>query len=264
VSPHDEVRVKDVFTDVGLGSVTVQGEVRQNGTYQIVRGEHLSDLMMRAGGLTDSAYPYGTVFLRRSAAEKEQEAFRREASEINNQLLVAMSRRDSNSKLSPDAFLAIQGYIKDLKEQTALGRVTVIADPAVLAANPAADPLLEPGDVVYVPPRPYAVSVVGEFLQPGSIAFRPGMSASDYIAQAGGYSQYADKSETILVLPDGSARRVESSWFDFGGESVPPGSMIFAARDISGIDLHQIILDTTTIFSQLAVTAASLAVLSKQ
>ncbi len=263
VSPRDEVRVYEVFTDVGIGSVTVQGELRHDGTYQIVRGEHLSDLLMRAGGLTDSAYPYGTVFLRHSVAEREQDAFRREAKGIEDQLLFAMGRRDPNAKLSPDAFGAVQGYINQLKNQKALGRMTITADPAVLAANPGADPLLEPGDVIFVPQRPYAVSVLGEVLQPGSIPFTQDRSASDYIAQAGGYSSFADKSETILVLPDGSARRVDSSWFDFGGDSIPPGSTIYVARDISGVDLHQIIIDTTTIFAQLATSAAALAVLSK-
>ncbi len=264
ISPKDEVRVNEVFTSVGVGSVTVQGEVRHVGTYQIVRGEHLSDLLTRAGGLTENAYPYGTVFLRRSAAVREQEAFRREAQEIQDQLLTAMSRRDPNSKMSPDSFAALQGYINTLKNQKGLGRVTVAADPAVLAANPALDPLLEPGDVVYLPPRPYSVAVLGEVLQPGNVPFRPDMSARDYIDVAGGYSQFADKSETIVVLPDGTARRAESSWLQFGGEDIPPGSTIFVARDVSGVDLHQIIVDTTAIVSQLAVSAASLAVLSTQ
>jgi protein involved in polysaccharide export with SLBB domain len=264
VSPHDEVRVNKVFTDVEVGSVTVQGQVRHVGTYQIVRGEHLSDLLLRAGGLTDSAYPYGTVFLRRSAAEREQDAFRREAGEIEDQLLLAMSRRDPNSKLSPDAFTAMQSYVSELRNQRALGRVTIVADPTVLAAHPDMDPLLEPGDVVYIPQRPYAVSVLGQVLQPGSVPFRQGMDASDYLDQAGGVSQFADKSEIFLVLPDGSARRVETSWLDFGGDEIPPGSTIFVARDISGIDIHQIIIDTTQIFSQLATSAAALAVLSKQ
>ncbi len=266
VSPQDEVRVNQVFTAVGVGSVTVQGQIRHAGTYQIVRGEHLSDLLMRAGGLTDTAYPYGTIFLRKSAAQREQEAFQREAQEIENQLLLAMSRRDPNSKLSPEAFQAMQTYVAQIRTQKPLGRVTVAADPVVLASNPAGDPLLEPGDVVYIPPRPYSVAVLGEVLQPGNIPFRNDMSASDYIDNAGGYSQFADKSETILVLPDGSARRVEHSWLDLNMDSntVPPGSTIFVARDISGIDLHQIIVDTTQIMSQLAISAASLAVLSKQ
>ena len=264
VSPHDEVRVSKVFTDVGIGSVKLQGQFRQVGTYQIVRGEHLSDVLMRAGGLTDNAYPYGTVLLRRSAAERERDSFRREAAEINDQLLVAMSRRDPLAKLSPDAFTAVQSFVNDLKNQPALGRVSVTADPTALAANPSLDPLLEPGDVIFVPQRPYEVSVLGQVLQPGSVPFRPGMSASDYIDQAGGYSQFADKSETFIVLPDGSARQVERSWLDFGGNEIPPGSTIFVSRDISGVDWHQIVVDTASVFGQLATSAAALAVLSKQ
>jgi len=264
VAPRDEVRVNEIYTAAGIGSATVQGQVRHTGTYQIVRGEHLSDLLARAGGLTDIAYPYGTVFLRRSAALKEQDAFRRQAQEVENQLLSAMSRRDPNAKMAPDSFVALQNYVKEVRNQKALGRVTVIADPAVLAANPAADPVLEPNDVIFIPPRPYSVAVLGEVLQPSNIPFRSDMSASDYIDTAGGYSQFADTSSTVLVLPDGTARRIEKSWFRFSDDVVPPGSTIFVARDLSGLDMHQILVDFTSIASQLAVSAASLAVLSKQ
>jgi protein involved in polysaccharide export with SLBB domain len=264
VAPRDQVRVGEVYTATTAGSVTLQGQVKSAGTYRIMRGEHLSDVLRRAGGLTESAYPYGTVFLRRSVAQREQEAFRRQATEIENQLVLAMSRRDPNSKLSPDAFAAMQAYIQQIRTQKALGRIVVIAEPAALAAAPGSDPLLEPGDVVFVPPKPYSVAVLGEVLQPGNIPFSKDMSASDYIDRAGGYSRFAEEDETILVLPDGSARRVENSWFSFSSDRIPPGSTIFVARDVSGIDLHQIVVDTTQIFSQLAVSAASLAVLSTQ
>jgi polysaccharide biosynthesis/export protein len=166
--------------------------------------------------------------------------------------------------MSPEAFTAMQTYVEKIKTQKTLGRITVTADPALLAANPAADPLLEPNDIVFVPQRPYSVAVLGEVLQPSSVPFDSGMSASDYIDKAGGYSSFADEGLTILVLPDGSAKRVGSSWFGFDSETVPPGSTIFVARDVSGIDIHQIITETTSIASQLAISAASLAVLSKQ
>ncbi len=263
VSPGDDVRVNRVFTDVGMGAATVEGQVRDTGTFQITRGEHLSDLLMRAGGLTGTAYPYGTVFLRKSIAAQEEGIYQREAQEIENQLVMALSRRSATEKLSPDAFSALQGYVNQVRSQKALGRVTVIADPAVLAAHPSEDPLLEPGDYVYVPPRPYSVSVLGEVLQPGSVPFNPSLSAADYIDRAGGYSQFANDDVAIVVLPDGSARRVDNSWLNFGGQAIPPGSTIYVPRDISGLDLHQIIIDTTQIFSQLAVSAASLAVLSR-
>lgn len=265
VAPRDEVRVDQIVTDAGGGQVTIQGQIRNPGTYQIARAEHLSDVLARAGGLTQTAYPYGTVFLRRSVAAQEKDAFRREADEIEAQLLVAMSRRDQG-KLGSDAFTAVQGYVNQIRTQKPLGRVTIMADPAVLAANPSMDPLLESGDVIYVPQRPYSISVLGEVLQPGSVPYLSDMSASDYIERAGGYSQYADSSQTIVVLPDGSARRIGRSLFGlkFISDEIPPGSAIFVARDISGVDLHSLVIDSSAIFSQLATTAAALAVLSKQ
>lgn len=266
VRPRDEVRVNQIVTDAGIGQITVQGQVRNAGSYQIVRGEHLSDLLARAGGVTPNAYPYGTVFLRRSVAAQEKDAFRREADEIEAQLLIAMGRREASSKLAPESFTAVQGYVDQIRSQKPLGRVTIAADPAVLAAHPAMDPLLEPGDVVFVPQRPYSISVLGAVLQPGSIPYSSDMSASDYIGRAGGYSQFADSSQIVLVLPDGSARRVGTSYFGlkFTSDDIPPGSTIFVARDISGFDLHSLLIDTTTIFSQLAQSAAALAILSKQ
>jgi protein involved in polysaccharide export with SLBB domain len=264
ISPHDSVRIHEVFTKVGVGAVSVQGEVRQAGNYQIVRGEHLSDVLMRAGGLTENAYPYGTVFLRRSIAVIEQDSFRRSAQQINDQLLLAMSRPSSDRKLAPDVFTSLQGYVNQLRNQKALGRMTVTADPTMLAANPAADPLLEAGDIVFIPKRPYAVSVMGEVLQQNSVPYQSGLTAAEYIDRAGGFSQFADKSEVFVVLPNGSARRVESSWLSFiESDDIPPGSAVYVGRDIAKYDLRQTIVDMTSIFSTLATTAAALAVLSR-
>ncbi len=49
VRPRDQLHFNKVFTDVGVGSVTVQGEVRFAGSYPITRGERLSDVLARAG-----------------------------------------------------------------------------------------------------------------------------------------------------------------------------------------------------------------------
>jgi protein involved in polysaccharide export with SLBB domain len=266
VLPHDNLRVSKVFSIANVGSVTLQGEVRRVGSFQIMRGDHLSDVLVRAGGLTKDAYPFGTVFLRKSAAGRERDAYRRQAQEIENQLLAATSRRDTAGKLAPEAFVSLQTFVEKLRNQPALGRIAITAEPAILAAHPDLDPVLEPGDVIYVPSRPFSIAVLGEVLQPGSMPFDPRKGIADYIEMAGGYSQFASKSQTVLVLPDGTARLWEPSWFDFSfnHEEIPPGSTIFIARDVSGVDAHQIVMDLTQIFSQLAVSAASLAVLSKQ
>ncbi len=263
VKPQDKFRFRQAFTDIGVGKVTVQGELRFTGTYEITRGEHLSDLLARAGGLTNTAYPYGTVFLRRSAATTEKEGYIRTANEVEDQLIVAMTKV-GNDKLDAQTFSALQSFVTELRNQKPLGRVSIVADPSVLAAKPELDPLLEAGDVIYVPQRPSTISVLGQVMQPGSYPYRAGQSVEDYVAQAGGHARYSDNSQTFVVLPDGSARKVDSSWLSFDSQSLPPGSAIVVPRDLTPLDLRQTIIDVSTVLSQFAVSVASLAVLAKQ
>ena len=139
-----------------------------------------------------------------------------------------------------------------------MGRIAIAADPAVLATKPELDPLLEPGDVIYIPQRPSTVAVLGQVMQPGSLPYRAGNTLQDYIEMAGGYSPTSDESNTFIVLPDGSARKIETSWLNFSSVNLPPGTSIVIPRDVTPLDTRQLILDVTGIFSQLAVTAASL------
>ncbi len=262
VRPQDVFRFNPVYTENDNGTVTLQGEVRNAGNFQIRRGERLSELLLRAGGLTNSAYPYGTVFLRKSVANMEHESFLRAAKEAEDQLIVAMTRVGSD-KISPDTFSAMQGFITDLRNQKALGRISVAADPSVLASRPEMDPLLESGDVIYIPQRPSTVSVLGQVRQPGSYPVNGNMTVRDYVSRAGGYASTADASNTFIVLPDGSARQIERSWLNFSAADLPPGSAIVVPRDVTPLDMRQFLIDTTQIFSQLAISIASVAVISR-
>jgi protein involved in polysaccharide export with SLBB domain len=263
VRPRDQLHFNQVFTDTGIGSVTVQGEVRFGGNYSITRGEHLSDLLIRVGGLTSTAYPAGTVFLRKSAAQVEEQGYKRTADEIQSQLLAGIARI-GNDKITGEGFTAIQGFINQLRTQKGLGRIAMAADPSVLAANPQQDPLLEAGDVVFIPQRPSTVTVLGEVMQPGSYTYQPGMTVADYIKKAGGYAQYSDEDLTFIVQPDGEARRLETSWLGYDVATLPPGSSIVVPRDLAPLTARQVVLDVTGIMSSLAVTIASLAILAKQ
>lgn len=263
VKPHDQFRFSQAYSNTGVGSVSLQGEIRHPGTFSILRGDHLSDLLARAGGLTGVAYPYGTVFLRQSAAQHERENYLRAANEIEEQLIIAMTRV-GNDKIDPSTFTSLQTFVSDLRRQQAVGRISIVADPSLLASKPEEDPLLEAGDVIYIPQRPSTVSVLGQVRQPGSYPYRANETLESYIQRAGGYSRTADESETYIVLPDGSARKVEKSWLSFNTASLPPGTSIVVPRDVTPLDLRQTIIDISQIFSQFAVAIASVAVISRQ
>jgi len=258
VKPHDEIRFSQVYATVGNGSVTLQGEVRSPGNYRIEKGERLSELLLRAGGLSDVAYPYGTVFLRKSVAAIEQEGYKRAADEMQNMLLSTGSTLGS----TPISVAGVTALITDLRNAKPLGRISIIADPVQLVANPQKDPLLEPGDVIYIPQRPSTVTILGQVLQPGTVPYSPKMTPSDYVERVGGYNDFADKSLAFVVLPDGTARKLSSGWFNLDETNIPPGSTIVVPRDLSPVSIRQVLVDVTSIFSQVAVSLATLVVLS--
>jgi polysaccharide biosynthesis/export protein len=90
------------------------------------------------------------------------------------------------------------------------------------------------------------------------------MSVSDYVDRAGGYARYADVSLMFVVLPDGTSRKVERSWFAIGGANrLPPGTVIVVPKEIDPFSIRQTAIDLSQVLGQMAITAASLSILAK-
>lgn len=261
VHPLDVIRIRPIFSDREGGTVTVVGQVRYPGVFDITRDERLSSVLRRAGGMTEVAYPYGAIFTRRAAALSEKEGNERAAREIESQLSVLAT--SSKSEASAGQGLGyLSSVVQELRNTPALGRVMVQSDPAILSARPDLDVVLQPGDSVYIPKRPSSVSVSGEVLNAGSFQYRPNFGYDDYIRMAGGPTQSAYEGLTFVVLPDGSAMPTRSDWLSFrSGTQIPPGSTIVVPRDLRPFDWGQFVKDATQIVSQLAITAASLSII---
>jgi len=261
LTPGDSVRFNPVVTDRDNGLVSLTGEFRRPGFYDIVRGEHLSELIRRAGGYTQEAYPYGAVFTRVSVREDEARQFAKEAQQLQLGLPTALAHVSSSDQ-SQALVAAAQQIVNALKTATPVGRIVVEADPAVLESKPELDPLMQPGDSVFVPKRPISVAVSGEVLNATSLQFEPGAAPKDYIEEAGGFTQSAEPDDVFVILPDGKAQPVKTSFWNFTPVQVPPGSMIVVPKNLAPFDLSTFLKDSTQILSQLAISGASLAVIS--
>jgi len=255
--PFDSVSVRPVFSDRTGESITIGGQVRYPGTYEFTRDERLSSVIARAGGLTDEAYAYGSVFTRQSAAVAEAQANQREAMMLNDQIATAAAQVGSQ----PQSLSYMQTMVTTLQKQPALGRISITIDPAVLMAHPDRDPLLETGDQLYIPKRPSTVAVSGEVLNGGAFAWRPGMTVDDYIDLAGGETDAAEDGDIFVIMPDGTAITGHSSWWSFGERSrIPPGATVVVPRDPQPFNWLTFASIYTDIISKIAITAASLAV----
>jgi protein involved in polysaccharide export with SLBB domain len=264
LQPLDVIRLRPVFSDRQDGRVTLLGQVRYPGTFDITRGERLSSVLERVGGLTEQAYPYAAVFTRTRAQVAEREANVRTSRELDAQLATLTTLASSPTAQNPNAIAYLSSLAQRVRDAPALGRITVTADPVVLRMKPELDVILEPGDTLYIPPRPSTITVSGEVLNAGSFQYRAGLTVRDYVTLAGDATQSADKGRIFVIFPDGTAQPAKESWLSFGNSNViPPGSTIVVPRDLRPFDLTQFLRDATLITSQLAITAASLSVLGR-
>ena len=259
VGPGDVVRFNAVASDRDTGPVLLVGEFTRPGLYEIRRGERLSEVIARAGGLTPQAYPYGGIFTRQRVRAVQRAGLRRAARELNSALAVVAVQRNVN----PTTILALQRVSEQLDTTESLGRVVTETDPTVLQVRPELDSVLEPGDRLYMPKRPNFVSVIGDVLNPGALQFIAGTTADQYIRQAGGFQKSADEDRIFVVYPNGRAEPLAVNVWNFNPVQLPPGSALVVPKDPAPLDLFTLVREGSSLISQLAVTAASLAVISR-
>lgn len=243
--------------------IRLSGEFLHPGNYEIKRGEKLSEAIARAGGVSTQAYPYGAVFLRQRVKEEKRQFYQKAAFELQNGMVMAMSRVRSGATGGGDAGAAplVMNLVNQIKTTDPVGRMVVEADPAVLLVRPELDVVLEAGDEIYMPRRPSSILVMGEVLNPGAVQFRSGKKVDEYIQDVGGISRLADAERIYAILPNGSAEPLKLSAWNFQPKLLPPGSAIYVSREplpSTSMDLWLIAL---SVFKDLALAAASLAVI---
>ena len=261
VRAGDDLRFNGATPQFESGGVLLTGEVARPGLYSIRKGERLSQLISRAGGTTALAYPYGSVFTRRSVKEAQQEGIRRTTRELTNAYL-AVSARKSGSGSSGSDGTAIAALIASLGTVEAPGRVVIESDQRVVALRPDLDTVLESGDTLYVPKRPNYVLALGDVSNPGALQFIAGKTAIDYIGETGGTSKTADKRRIFLVLPDGTAQPLRNLKSINSKVVVPPGSTIIVPKDIDPLFTLDLIRDVTGIFGTLIQSVATVSILA--
>jgi len=258
ISPGGGIRIGSVFSNFEAGAVLLSGEFKQPGVYTIKKGERLSDLILRAGGLSDQAYSYGAIFTRKRVKEIQRAELQKTAKHLQSAMIAASVKKN----IEADSLMAAQQLTNQLANAELLGRVVIEADPLKLSLDPSLDTVLEAGDALYVPKRPNFVVAMGDVLNPGALQFIPGKGVAEYIDEVGSYTRSADTSRVYIVYPNGVAKPISlSSWGGDRDLSIPPGTAIVIPTDLSPYDTLSLVKEVGDIFRNLAVSAASIAVL---
>jgi protein involved in polysaccharide export with SLBB domain len=266
LKPGDVLTVLQLtgWNDIGA-SITIEGEIAHPGSYGFKEGEHLSDVLKRAGGFRSTAYPEGAVLTRPEVQALEQKS--------RDELIRQIETSSAAARLSPKAGGADQSatlqqiqqqqdqVISRLRSQPASGRLVIHISAGIDSwAGTSADVEVRNGDVLRVPKRPGFVLISGQVYNASAITFVPGESASWYLERAGGATQIASRKDIFIIRANGSVVGRRSGVFgayDVLSTRLEPGDVIVVPQKIIGASvLWRNILGTAQFAASLAIAAA--------
>ena len=230
IGPYDYLNIKEVSRWRGEESVTIRGEVVFPGTYPIRRGEKLSSLLARAGGLTDLAFPEGSVFTRVEIQEREREQLELLAQRIERDLAAVVGLR---SECERTRSRPASRWSDQLRNAVATGRWVIRLD-EIVAGDEAADVVLKDGDQLLVPDERQEVTVLGEVQYATSHVYRA-RAQPRRLHQSQRRAEPARRQEAHLRRQSERRGRGESGagWFQRdAGSDIRPGDSIVVPLDV--------------------------------
>jgi protein involved in polysaccharide export with SLBB domain len=249
--------------------VIVEGEVMRPGVYKLEKNESMRSILERAGGLTPNAYVYGAQFTRESARIDQQKSLDELARTMEVQIRQsAMSVAASTSPGDLPQMLAAQEAIIDqLRSTRASGRVALAVHPKDKSVSDFPDLVMEDGDHLMVPHTPSTVAVVGDVYNPGSFIYEIHNTTGDYLEIAGKGKPQSDLHHAFVLRANGvvvAANNVNGvfSGAKFERIHLYPGDEIVVPYKLPTGAFVRGLRDWTQIASQLAITAAALAIVA--
>lgn len=208
LEPFDEVIVRNASNYQPQTFIVFEGEVVGAGTYGLKnKDEKLSDLLVRAGGLTAQAYVRGATLIRKVALSKQELDLRQKA--------VAEVADDAKKGV-----FQVETVEKEKPEAIGINLEKILENPGGKE-----DIILQDGDIIRIPKRLETVRVQGELLFPTTVKYSGG-NFIDYISRAGGFTRTSLKRKSYVIYPNGSVDRTRKFLFFNKYPHIEPGSEI--------------------------------------
>ena len=200
LQPYDEVTVHRSPSYNVQTHVALTGEANFPGFFTLTsRNERLSDLVKKAGGVTNYAYVKGARLFRNMSEEE-----RRQVTDI------LLFHSGDNSQLDTTAVMRMASQYQ----------VAVNLDKALGNPGSEYDIELVEGDVLDIPVIHNTVRVMGQVMIPSVISYEPRMKGSDYIDACGGFSPDAKRAKKYVIHMNGRSEKLTA------GTKIQPGDQI--------------------------------------
>lgn len=202
LKPFDEVQVRTSPGYQIQQNVKIEGEVLFDGTYVISeKGERLSDLVKKAGGLTSEAYVSGARLIRKLSEDERARV----------SVLLKLSQRGGRDSIDINRLDIGNDYYVGIELAKALEQ-----------PGSDYDIVLREGDRLRVPEYNGTVKISGAVMYPNTVVYKKNTKLKYYIEQGGGFADRAKKRKVFVVYMNGTVAKSKA----FAKAKAAPGCEI--------------------------------------
>ena len=234
LEPYDIVTVRRSPSYVAGKTVSATGEVNFPGTYNMSkREERVSDLIAKAGNITDFAYLKGARLMRLRTAEDAT---------LMSLIMDAVKAGGDSLVDSRDSMYYLVSF-----------------DLADALKNPGGenDLILREGDMLSVPVYKNTVTISGAVQMPTTVSYQKGLKKSDLINAAGGYAKRAYKRKAFIIYMNGRVSRLKKF------TTIEPGALIYIPKKEKKENQLQQFMSISTTAASIGMMGVSIANLLK-
>jgi protein involved in polysaccharide export with SLBB domain len=240
LKPYDVINIRQKSDYVDQRIVIVEGMVLNPGRYTLqMSGDRISDIIKRAGGVRANADTTAMVIKRIS---KRSQSLQDREKTFSKLLNINSDSLNSTERIKNEIY----------KEYD---KISIDLNKALHEKNETDNMLLEDGDILSIEQNTSLVKVSGEVYYPTIIPFKEGENLKYYIQKSGSYTDLARKNGTLVVYPDGKAKKAKHFLFFKSYPKVVSRSEIFVPqkndKNRGGITLGE----WSVILSSLAIVA---------
>lgn len=237
----DSITLRD---DAHPGSILVklEGEFKGPTVLAVKPGSRLLDVL-NVVPVDNSLSDPAAVHLRRpSLARSQKEAIANSLFRLERSSLLALSGSKGEVEIRVKEAELVSKFVERARMIDPLGRVVTVQSSRQMNV------MLGDGDTIVIPKRTNVVQIGGEVMMSQAVIHKPGLTAEDYVKQAGGYSDRANTSKVIILHANAAVELADSDI------KIQPGDQILVPPRIDS-KVIQNAMDIIQIIYQIAVSA---------
>ena len=206
-------------------NVRIEGAIVRPGTYKMIEGESVFDLIEDAGGYTLNAFPAGAIYLNEEAKKINSTAIKKLYDDFIDGIIATLQR--SAREIDITSLVSLSEQLKNAEPN---GRIIVdLLDDSIQV-------LVKNGDTLVIPEKNNNVFIFGEVLSEGALIFKRGADLEFYIRGASGLKEQANAQSIFIMYPNGTTKQFNRKRNLFASQSqeiiIEPGSVIYVPKKI--------------------------------